>query len=198
MYFGILPVATHDSKLIDELIAYQFTVLDALGIRNGPGHAELKYCNHEPVLIEVGARCHGGEGTWLPMANQCNGQNQVDMFIDAYMDPEKFSSYTDKPTKLLKYGCEAKLVCYQNGILRGIPGLEEIQSLKSFVRSEFFVRLDGPLTKTVDNVTAPGSVVLIHEDERVLQQDLSRIRELEHRGLFDIEEEKVQKVGEDI
>ena len=27
--------------------------------RNGPSHAEVKMCRGEPVLVEVGARCHG-------------------------------------------------------------------------------------------------------------------------------------------
>ena len=42
---------------------------DALEIRNGPGHAEVKMCRGTPVLVEVGARCHGGEGVWVPVVD---------------------------------------------------------------------------------------------------------------------------------
>jgi biotin carboxylase len=30
-----------------------------------------------PCLVEVGARCHGGEGQWLPVAEECIGYSQV-------------------------------------------------------------------------------------------------------------------------
>ena len=42
-----------------EIVAYQLKVLDALGIKHGPTHGEVKWHQGEPVLIEVGARCHG-------------------------------------------------------------------------------------------------------------------------------------------
>ena len=42
-----------------EIVAYQLKVLDALGIKHGPTHGEVKWHQDEPVLIEVGARCHG-------------------------------------------------------------------------------------------------------------------------------------------
>ena len=51
-----------------ELIDYQKKVITALGIRNGPTHGELKWCGTEPVLVEVGARCHGGDGFWCDVA----------------------------------------------------------------------------------------------------------------------------------
>lgn len=30
-----------------------------------------------PCLVEVGSRCHGGEGTWLPTIQECIGYTQV-------------------------------------------------------------------------------------------------------------------------
>ena len=30
-----------------------------------------------PCLVEVGARCNGGEGAWLPIVNECIGYSQV-------------------------------------------------------------------------------------------------------------------------
>jgi hypothetical protein len=57
-------------------------VLDALGIFNGPGHMEVKMCPDGPCLVEVGSRCHGGEGTWVPVAMECVGYSQVDAALD--------------------------------------------------------------------------------------------------------------------
>jgi hypothetical protein len=57
-----------DGGVYNELIAYQKTVLDALGIRNGPTHGKVMWHLDEPVLIEVGSHCHGREGQWVEMA----------------------------------------------------------------------------------------------------------------------------------
>lgn len=48
-----------------------------MGVVHGPGHMEVKYTTTGPCLVEVGTRCHGGEGTWQPIAQECLGYNQV-------------------------------------------------------------------------------------------------------------------------
>jgi biotin carboxylase len=50
---------TMSDEHCEEIVAYQLKVLDALGIKHGPTHGEVKWHHGEPVLIEVGARCHG-------------------------------------------------------------------------------------------------------------------------------------------
>jgi hypothetical protein len=70
--------------------------VDALGIRNGPAHGEIKFCRGSSVLIEVGARCHGGEGAWIPIANRCVGYNQVDVSIDCFLNPEEFDKLPER------------------------------------------------------------------------------------------------------
>lgn len=94
VYFGLS--VTPAVGVVNELIEYQFKVLDALGIRNGPAHGEVKFCRGSPVLIEVGSRCHGGEGAWVPIANKCVGYNQVDAAIDSYLDPEAFNKLPER------------------------------------------------------------------------------------------------------
>lgn len=48
-----------------------------MGVVHGPGHMEVKYTTTGPCLVEVGTRCHGGEGTWQAIAEECLGYNQV-------------------------------------------------------------------------------------------------------------------------
>lgn len=50
---------------------------DAMGVVHGPGHMEVKYTTTGPCLVEVGTRCHGGEGTWQAIAQECLGYNQA-------------------------------------------------------------------------------------------------------------------------
>jgi hypothetical protein len=67
-------------------------VITALGIKHGATHGEVKWCRGEPVLIEVGARCHGGEGAWVDVASGVYGYNQMSVTIDSYLDAAAFAS----------------------------------------------------------------------------------------------------------
>jgi biotin carboxylase len=57
-----------DEPRCRELMDYQRRVVTALGIRHGPTHGEVKWFKDEPVLVEVGARCQGGEGLFVKVA----------------------------------------------------------------------------------------------------------------------------------
>ena len=83
---------TMEDPYCEELVRYQSKVLTALGILNGPSHGEVKWCRGEPVLIEVGARCHGGEGAWVAVEDGVYGFNQLDCSIDAYLNPDAFAA----------------------------------------------------------------------------------------------------------
>lgn len=134
----------------------------------------------------VGARCHGGEGSWVPIADRCVGYNQVDASIDAFLDPEAFARYPDAPLTLKEFGCEAMLVSYEEGVLQDLPGLMHIQTLPSFLSKELFVTKGDKLHKTVDMFTTPGSVMLVHPSQDILNQDLDTIRALELSGMYQL------------
>jgi biotin carboxylase len=86
---GYIPTIV-SAEAHEQLVTYQKRVLTALGILNGPSHGELKWCRGEPVLVEVGARCHGGEGTWVDVANNVYGCNQVTTTAAVYLDHQEF------------------------------------------------------------------------------------------------------------
>ncbi|CAN0120218.1 unnamed protein product, partial [Discosporangium mesarthrocarpum] len=76
VYFG-MKLNSASGEREKAIIDYALKVLDAMGVRYGPGHMEVKYTSTGPCLVEVGSRCHGGEGTWQDIANECLGYNQV-------------------------------------------------------------------------------------------------------------------------
>lgn len=92
VYFGVKLHQVEGDEAVSRMITYILDVLDALEIRNGPAHAELKMSDSQPCLIEIGARCHGGGGTYLPMVDRCIGYNQVECTLDAYFDAEAFEA----------------------------------------------------------------------------------------------------------
>ena len=189
VYFGMRPRAAGDGAHVDAMIAYARRVLDALQVRHGPSHMEIKLTASGPCLVEVGARIHGGEGTWLPIAEGAFGLTMVDATLDAYLEPDAFDALPDRPLRVLRDGREVDLVSYHSGTVRGCPGVAEITAFESFYRCEMAVQPGSAIVRTVDCFTRPGAVQLTHEDPRQVQKDYERIRELERDGLFDVEGE---------
>jgi hypothetical protein len=89
------------------------------------------YCADGPCLVEVGSRCHGGEGSWIPVAQECIGYTQLDVTLSCYLRPDRFDMIPYVPT-LLRHGREAYFVSKQKGVLIDIPGLATLRELKSF------------------------------------------------------------------
>ncbi len=71
---------------VQAILSYANKVIRTLQIYQGPSHMELKLKSNvegcfDPVLIDVAACCNGGEGTWVTVANECIGYNQVCFFM---------------------------------------------------------------------------------------------------------------------
>src|SRR3546814_2571579 len=83
--------ASASDHRIQSIIAYAREVLTALEIFQGPSHMEVIWTQDGPCLVEVGARCHGGEATWLNVVNECVGYNQLEATMDCYRSEEHTS-----------------------------------------------------------------------------------------------------------
>jgi hypothetical protein len=170
-------------------VAYQDSVLKALEIVNGPAHAEVMMTKTGPCLVEVGSRCHGGEGTWQPIVEGCNGvgTDQINATVDAYLRPDEWDKVPLMcGESMQRYGREVFLVAREDGRIKSMPGVDVIMALPSFVKAEMAVQVGDDLRKTVDCFTRPGAVQLIHEDAAVVEADYVRLRELELEGLFEL------------
>ncbi|KAF0740394.1 hypothetical protein Ae201684P_016904 [Aphanomyces euteiches] len=185
VYFGVWlrPVACPITKA---LVQYTLKVLDAVGIRHGPGHAEVKWLPEEnqPCLIEVGARLHGRDGTDIPILNRCQGYSIASATLDAYFNEKAFRALPAMPTSLRAFGCKTTFVSYDSGMLCGMPGMREVETMPSFVESRVRAEAGVKLSPTIDAYTTPGCVLMVHEDKDILERDYNRVRELERSGLY--------------
>eukprot|EP00808_Paulinella_micropora_P008598 g14345.t1 len=172
-----------DSPRTQELAKYTFKVLDALGIQNGPAHAEVMFTPQGPRPIEVGARCHGAEGNWVPL-RKVWGYTQVDGVVDVWLNPKGFSARPTLPLRCRVLGLKADLVCWKAGILKEYGRLSELQSLPSFFGTDMLAKPGEKIELTVDSITTPGAVRLCHESDEQLETDYQKLRDLEKNGLF--------------
>ena len=157
---------------IRAVMEYAKQVVAGLKIHQGPSHMEVISCEvsnptaggagagvvsaggkqYSPCLVEVGTRCHGGEGSWVPVAAECAGYTQLDATLNCYLRPDRFDALPLEPT-LVKAGCEAFMVSYYKGILKDVPGLDVIRGLKSFRRVDLLTQPGGAISPTIDCFT---------------------------------------------
>jgi hypothetical protein len=178
----------NDLEMIQKITQYTHKCLDALGIRNGPSHAELIWLEDEnqPCLVEVGARSHGGEGTFMELTEKAIGYNQITLSHDILFEDETkyfLSKIPLFPKKLKKYAIDLCMVSYEEGIFEGfVPGaLEIIQNLPSFHSMEIFIKPGIELHKTIDLITSPGCIQLLHNELTVIEDDYQTIHNLERK-----------------
>lgn len=185
VYFGMRLRSGVGDKA-QALIKYAQQVMDSLHIVQGPSHMEVILTPHAgPCLVEVGCRCHGGEASWLPIAEECLGYSQLESTLNCYLRPDRFDALPSFPTLLNKQGAEVFLVSRQGGIVEGSPGVEEIRRLPSFRRLEIFTQVGARVVPTVDCFTRPGSVQLVSDAPGQLEEDYDHIRSMEEgRRIF--------------
>lgn len=167
---------------IQEILStYIINVINALGFQQGPAHSEVLLTKNGPILIEVNGRIMG---LGIPNALQkpVLGNTQISLTAEAFVDREIFMQHAASPYKLHK-----NMVCVSHQVKRTDCIVNEaawpmIKQLPSFSMNKFSD--NGVLPKTIDLLTSPGWILLIHEDMAVIENDIRAIREIEEQHLF--------------
>jgi biotin carboxylase len=168
----------------DQLVEYTFGVLDALGVRHGPAHTELKFTADGPRLVETAARICGAD---LPvLVGAAIGESQLEWTVDATIDPERFAARCKDDYRIARNAICVNMISPRAGTLRGLPGLDEVRRLESFHDVLLKVRVGGPIARTTNDFTYPMLVHLLHESPAVVYRDYATARWLDGEGFYDI------------
>lgn len=165
-----------DDPAVPALTEYVFGVLDAVGIRFGSAHVEVMGTADGPVLIELGARPHGGG---QPRFNRnATGDSQIDRTVRWLTRGELPQSY-----ELLSHQVCVFHMARRSGTVGNTAVLDEIRALPSH---HFSVQnlSDGdyvPVTKDLVDSLNFGFVILSHPYEEQILRDYESVRELERR-----------------
>ena len=151
-------------------------MLDALEFRHGPSHMEVKLVpgSGAPCLVEVGARCHGAEGFWISVADECAGTNQARAALDAYVDAGAFAALAPlPPAPLLASGTIKFLLVHEDGTLDKIDDavVRRIKALASYRGYEIFVEAGKKVEATRNCFSWGGVVKLNHADPQQVLDD---------------------------
>lgn len=160
-------------------------VLDALDVKIGPAHTEIMQTAQGPTLIETGTRVMGA--SFPPdLVSECIGWNQLELTLDSYLDPKSFLEKLREPYRVKKYIMCKVLISPISGRLKSLPGMDTIRHLPTFHSDHLHVEPGGELRRTIDLFSSPGTVMLVHEDPEMIEQDYRTIRDLEQDGLYQL------------
>jgi len=161
--------------LVDELISYARGVLDAVGLRFGAAHVEIMSTPDGPLLIELGARPHGGGQPRFCL--QATRDSQIERTV-RYFDGRR-----DIPTdyRLVQQVLIVFHIVRQPARVADVDGVARIRALPNYYDSSFNFKPGDHLAATKDLFGSldVGFVVLSGPDRAALWQDYQAIRSIE-------------------
>jgi hypothetical protein len=151
---------------------YVQDVLDAVGIRNGCGHAEVMLTPDGPRLIEVAERPAGG-GHQL-ISKLATGDNHIERTVKHRVHGQFLSGY-----RLCQYVRGVFVSAPADGIWLNGDAFDRADGLPTYYAKHFPHRTGDWVPQTVDLSNALGWVILCGPDEDVIEADYQTIKELE-------------------
>ncbi|CAK9091923.1 Dapdiamide A synthase (ATP-dependent N-fumaramoyl-DAP-amino acid ligase) [Durusdinium trenchii] len=180
VYLATRPLETKECP--PEMISYTRAVLDALQVRNGATHAEVKMTPDGPCLVEVNMRMMGANGAFISLARLLTGTSQVDATLDS-LNQKRFDALPDVPRAFGTSGLMVSLVSYSAGTVTSTPGYERMKKLATFLELHTSISCGSAVAMTVDVFTIPGLLVLAGSNDQI-RADVAEVRRLEEEGLF--------------
>jgi D-alanine-D-alanine ligase-like ATP-grasp enzyme len=170
---------TREDDMTRRLQAYTIACLDALGIRHGAAHTELRLTDRGPVIVEVNSR-HMGFTLDRQVFGEALGYSHATALAESLVDPHRFRSRMAAgyhPSRALAI---APIIAPAGGMIRDRDGLLRVAQLPSFRKFA--------LLKPVGAMLEPaqpfglGAAYFVHDNELLLRQDLSRFHTWEDAG----------------
>jgi len=188
VYFGMRLLQLDDEPELAEMVRYVEGCLNAIGIRWGAMHTEVKLEARGPVLVEVNCRLHGGEGIWLPISQACVGYTQVTAMCDAYLDPAAFRALPPSPVQLRAHGAWVTLRSSATGTVSAVNDarLAQLRALPSFIDAYVPLAVGDHIVTTVDACSVHGCINLAHADAEQLARDYELAQSLVDAGVYDV------------
>lgn len=177
LYYQSIKISTND-QAFHQLGAYLAQVVESLGLRRAPVHAEIKIDDRGPCLIELGARLAGGNQPLL--ASHLHGRNLFELAACHYLAELPVSV---REVDYRRYNSlESRIVSGIQTVdlprVQRVMGAEEVESLPSFFAFGALRGPGSPMPKTRDLATRSWEVYLLHEDAHTIARDAEEVRRL--------------------
>jgi hypothetical protein len=176
-----------NNPAFDKLRTYTFSVLDALGIRTGPSHSEIRIRpDGEPCLIEAAARLSGGIDP--SVIHHVYGMSSLSLVPDAFLNPELFKILVNTHIVQNKYVRHVYLFSPIDGEIKREVNINDFLKINSvysvcfrFKKGDFLPKTNRAFLKQ-----RPGSIYLINHDQQELDRDYHQLRLMEAKLYEDL------------
>lgn len=179
---GGFYVTPREGAVQEELVSYGCKVLDAVGIRYGPAHIEIKMTPDGPCVVEIAARLAGTDNPYF--AELATGESQLNWTVDAYTRPERFDRRCDENYRVGQHVACVIMLSPCQGTLLSYPYLNEVKRLESLHDIRLMINPGDSITPTVDDMTAPLIVSLKHPVEEIVRRDMATLRYLDGHAFY--------------
>jgi hypothetical protein len=186
------PVYRHmrAPQLLDDrdhdVIRYTLRCLDALGIKEGAAHSEVRMTSNGPRMVEVNSRVMGPCLEPDPYFAAL-GTTHQHATAERYLDPEAFRARFEMPYRARKHLAKVFLRAHSEGTIAAVPGLAALRRLPNL---HTVVGVPSAGTTVRDRLLTTGFTgiaFLVDDDGDRLTESLATIHDLENAGqLFDI------------
>jgi ATP-grasp domain-containing protein len=172
----LLPAGRHP---VPALTAYVAEVLDALGVRHGPSHAEVVMTPDGPALVEIGTRISGNMHPGFH--DRCAGANQATLTALAYLRPDRFlARYAGRGYTRRAEGVCGTTSTTRHGVVESVDEsvVEEIAHLPTVYGLDLKIEPGQVIRPTVDLYSSTMRIFLCAEDRAAVERDWRRVEQL--------------------
>ena len=155
------------------LLSYAVDCIKAVAIEYGPAHLELIWTKTGPVMVEVGARLHGGIAPLL--FNECYSNGLLETAVSVCSD-----HFNSKPAIL---GTNGRIIFLINEkpdrhITDTSRLISDFQSIQDVSTVKLFFSDNTPIPLTTDLANCPGIITAVAKDAATLDVIEDKIRAL--------------------
>ena len=164
-----------------DMVQYVYKVLDAVDMKWGLCHTEVKIDSRGPVLIETNARPIGLAMTPAYL-DEALGYHLTDMAVDIFLDPKRFERYSRRVYNPPKYAL-MKLMIVPEDIKGSFDPTFAFGNMISSAREILFFGKEGvrDYHRTIDLDSSPLTIKMINSDYGELMKDYELLRTIESR-----------------
>lgn len=178
MYEAIRLIHKPDERM-QQAVAYTFRVLDALGIKYGSSHSEIKLTSTGPVLVETGARVMGSTP---PIYYEALGYSLIDWSLDAYTSDAAHARNAKRGYHPKKHFMTKFFLSFKEANVAEVTAPKTLSLLPTVALCNFDnLSFTKKLKVTVDLPSKPGDCSLISTREADMLQDYTVCRYLERQ-----------------
>ena len=159
MEMGHSQPANFSVEVIEKIKSVAISAVEAIGIKNGPSHTEIKVTTEGPKIVELGARM-GGDCITTHLVPLSTGINMVECAIRIALG--------EKVELTPKFNCGSAIryINSSDGILNEVSGLKEAENMPYIKQVEIVKDIGEKVTKVKSSVDRIGFVIAQAEDSQ--------------------------------